>query len=74
MLEFLENIDASFAKASRSSSKGQCGCADYITSAYPNRDPALNNRLKNDGSWHQRNINESSMKSEKEIGLTVPEG
>jgi hypothetical protein len=22
-----------------------CGCADYIISAYPNRDPALNNRL-----------------------------
>jgi hypothetical protein len=25
------------------------GCADYITSAYPNRDPVLNNRLENGG-------------------------
>jgi hypothetical protein len=41
MLEFLENIDTSFAVVS----KGQCGCADYITRVYPDRDPALNNRL-----------------------------
>jgi hypothetical protein len=30
---------------SRSSSKEQCGCADYITSSYPDRTPPLNNRL-----------------------------
>ena len=31
-------------------------------------------RAKNDGSWNEHNISKSTMKSEKEIGLTVPEG
>jgi hypothetical protein len=32
-----------------------CGCVHYVTSAYPDRDPALNNRLTA-GSWRQDNF------------------